>query len=197
MALPVSVTSFDGSKISYVAEKAFDGVMLMNSQLNVGAGPPVIRLEVGTNEVVVPQSVGGGQTFFLFWQGQRISGDFPSLGPAGPMMMPPPPGDLQLTEIEITGTEYRAALGTWILATKQDGVTVFLPPLRAKGDSLTITNWSSMSGFGPQDAKPLATCITHPDGNTSPFLTIRPGQSIKFVTIQGRMNNLRWIPYFL
>ena len=196
---PVNVTAFDGSKLSYVAEKAFDGVMLMNSQRNVGAGPPIIRINVGTNDVVVPQTVGGGQPFHLFWQGQRLSGDFSSSGGSGPLMPPPPPQpvDLQLTEIEITEPEYRVlGAGSWILASKLDGTKVFLPPLRSKGESVTITNWSSMSGFGTQEARPLQTFITQPDGTVAPFIPIQPGRSIKFVTIQGRMNNLRWVPYF-
>jgi hypothetical protein len=223
---PVSDVRIDGNQLSYTSNSEFSGVMLMNSQLNVGAGPPTIHIVPGSNNTTVPVPVGGGQPYHLFFQGRRISGDFISQGsapapapapgpmmppPAGPMpgqmpgpgpMMPPPAGILLgeeagINELEIVGER---ALGpdadgkTWFFATKEAGTRLVLPHLHRKGLNLTIVNWASMTGFGPEDAKPIELMIREQDGHVHPFFPLGPGESRRFISVRGLQGNLRWVP---
>jgi hypothetical protein len=225
---PVTAVRIDGNQLTYTSNGEFSGVMLMNSQLNVGAGPPTIRILQGTHTTSVPIAVGGGQPYFLFFQGRRLCADFIAAGPgmvppppppgmsnpvAPPFqqpgsaqapnpMMPPPAGILLgeeagMNEIEIMGER---ALGPdadgriWCFASKQEGARLILPHLHRKGQNLTIVNWASMTGFGPEDAKAIHLHVRQQDGAVTPFFPLGPGESRRFVSIRGRNGALRWVP---
>ncbi len=223
---PVTAVRIDGNQLTYTSNGEFSGVMLMNSQLNVGAGPPTIRILQGTHTTSVPMAVGGGQPYFLFFQGRRLCADFIATGPGmvppppppgmsnpvappfqqpGPMhnpMMPPPAGILlgeerSINELEIVGER---ALGPdadgkiWFFASKEAGTRLVLPHLHRKGQNLTIVNWASMTGFGPEDAKPIELMIREQDGHVHPFFPLGPGESRRFISIRGLQGNLRWVP---
>lgn len=232
---PVTAVRIDGNKLSYTSNMEFSGVMLMNSQLNVGAGPPTIQLVPGTHTTTVPMAVGGNQPYYLFFQGRRLCGDFIAAGPgfvppaSAPMPAPPAgisnpsasasapmpafqpgPGPIMpapasillgeeagMNEIEIAGER---ALGpdadgkTWCFASKAEGTRLILPPLQRKGQSITLINWASMCGFGPEDAKPLKLLIRQQDGAVTPFSPLQPGESRRFISIRGRDRSLRWVP---
>ena len=213
---PVTAVRIDGNQLSYTSNMEFNGVMLMNSQLNVGAGPPTIQILPGTQTTTVPMAVGGNQPYYLFFQGRRLCADFIAAGPGfvppapaqapapmpGPMM--PPAAAVLLgeeagvNEIEIAGER---ALGpdadgkTWCFASKADGTRLILPPLHRKGQSITLINWASMCGFGPEDAKPLDLMIRQQDGAVTPFFPLQPGESRRFISIRGRDRSLRWVPF--
>jgi hypothetical protein len=225
---PVTAVRIDGNQLSYTSNMEFNGVMLMNSQLNVGAGPPTIQLLPGTRTTTVPMAVGGNQPYYLFFQGRRLCADFIAAGPGfvppappagmsnppapvfqpgqGPMqgpMMPPAAAVLLgeeagVNEIEIMGER---ALGpdadgkTWCFASKEEGARLILPPLHRKGQSITLINWASMCGFGPEDAKPLELLIRQQDGAVTPFFPLQPGESRRFISIRGRDRSLRWVPF--
>ena len=87
---PVTNVRIDGNQLSYTSNESFSGVMLMNSQLNVGAGPPTIEIIPGTQTTAVPLAVGGGQPYHLFYQGRRLCEDFIASG-SGFVPPPPPP----------------------------------------------------------------------------------------------------------
>ncbi len=220
---PVTAVRIDGNQLTYTSNGEFSGVMLMNSQLNVGAGPPTIRILQGTHTTSVPMAVGGGQPYFLFFQGRRLCADFIATGPgmvppppppgmsnpvAPPFqpqpnpMMPPPAGILLgeeagINELEIVGER---ALGpdadgkVWFFASKEEGTRLVLPHLHRKGQNLTIVNWASMTGFGPEDAKPIELMIREQDGHVHPFFPLGPGESRRFISIRGLQGNLRWVP---
>ncbi len=234
---PVTSVRIDGNQLTYTSNGEFSGVMLMNSQLNVGTGPPTIQLLQGTHTTSVPIAVGGGQPYFLFFQGRRLCADFIAAGPGfvppppppgmsnppapvfqpgrGPMpasgsgsaqapnpMMPPPAGILLgeergINELEIVGER---ALGPdadgkiWFFASKEEGSRLVLPHLHRKGQNLTIVNWASMTGFGPEDAKPIELMIREQDGYVHPFFPLGPGESRRFISIRGLQGNLRWVP---
>ncbi len=220
---PVTAVRIDGNQLSYTSNSEFSGVMLMNSQLNVGAGPPTIQLVPGTHTTTVPMAVGGNQPYYLFFQGRRLCADFIAAGPgfvppaSAPMPAPgampafqPGPGPIMppaasvllgeeagMNEIEIAGER---ALGpdadgkTWCFASKAEGTRLILPPLQRKGQSITLINWASMCGFGPEDAKPLELLIRQQDGAITPFFPLQPGESRRFVSIRGRDGRLRWVP---
>lgn len=218
---PVTAVRIDGNQLSYTSNTEFSGVMLMNSQLNVGAGPPTIQILPGTHTTTVPMAVGGNQPYYLFFQGRRLCADFIATGP-GFVPPPPPPGmsnppapafqpgpmpapasvllgeEAGINEIEIAGER---ALGpdadgkTWCFASKAEGTRLVLPPLQRKGQSITLINWASMCGFGPEDAKPLELLIRQQDGAVTPFFPLQPGESRRFISIRGRDGSLRWVPY--
>jgi hypothetical protein len=223
VVFPVTAVRIDGNQLTYTSNMEFSGVMLMNSQLNVGAGPPTIRILQGSHTTTVPVAVGGGQPYFLFFQGRRLCADFIAMGPGmvppppppgmsnpvappfhqtGPNhMMPPPAGILLgeeagMNEIEIMGER---ALGPdadgriWCFASKQEDARLILPHLHRKGQNLTIVNWASMTGFGPEDAKPIHLHVRQQDGAVTPFFPLGPGESRRFVSIRGRNGALRWI----
>lgn len=218
---PVTAVRIDGNQLSYTSNMEFRGVMLMNSQLNVGVGPPTIQILPGTHTTTVPMAVGGNQPYYLFFQGRRLCADFIAAGPgfvppappAGmsnppapafqPGLMMPPQATVLLgeeagmNEIEIAGER---ALGpdadgkTWCFASKAEGTRLVLPPLQRKGQSITLINWASMCGFGPEDAKPLELFIRQQDGAVTPFFPLQPGESRRFFSIRGRDGRLRWVP---
>ncbi len=224
---PVTAVRIDGNQLSYTSNMEFNGVMLMNSQLNVGAGPPTIQILPGTHTTTVPMAVGGNQPYYLFFQVRRLCADFIAAGPGfvppappagmsnpvAPALAPMPPfqpgpmpapatvllgEEAGMNEIEIAGER---ALGpdaegkTWCFASKQEGTRLILPPLHRKGQSITLINWASMCGFGPEDAKPLELLIRQQDGAVTPFFPLQPGESRRFISIRGRDRSLRWVPF--
>lgn len=218
---PVTAVRIDGNQLSYTSNMEFSGVMLMNSQLNVGAGPPTIQILPGTHTTTVPMAVGGNQPYYLFFQGRRLCADFIAAGPgfvppappagmSNPVALPFQPGPMPvaasvllgeeagMNEIEIAGER---ALGpdadgkTWCFASKAEGTRLILPPLQRKGQSITLINWASMCGFGPEDAKPLELFIRQQDGAVTPFFPLQPGESRRFISIRGRDRSLRWVPF--
>jgi len=102
-----------------------------------------------------------------------------------------------VNEIEIAGER---SLGpdadgkTWCFASKAEGTRLILPPLQRKGQNVTLINWASMCGFGPEDAKPLELFIRQQDGAVTPFFPLQSGESRRFFSIRGRDGRLRWVP---
>jgi hypothetical protein len=83
--------------------------------------------------------------------------------------------------------------GVYFFASRTTDGCVYLPPFPPKGPagiSITVTNWASTEGFGPQDAKPFNVYF-----NSRDFITLHPGQKRSFTSIYTAQRGiLRWAP---
>ena len=83
--------------------------------------------------------------------------------------------------------------GLYFFASRTTDGCVYLPSFPPKGPagiSITVMNWASTEGFGPEDAKPFNVYF-----NSRDFITVMPGQKRSFTSIYTAQRGiLRWAP---
>ncbi len=82
--------------------------------------------------------------------------------------------------------------GKWFIATKLEDSRIILPNIQRDSYEIVINNWASMSGFGPNDAKPIMIWVTEPNGDQHPMFPLQPGETRTFVGIRTLNKSLRW-----
>jgi hypothetical protein len=98
-------------------------------------------------------------------------------------------------EIEFTKEVRLSNYGnsTYFFASRSTDGCVYLPPFSPAGPAgitITIMNWASTEGFGPQDAKPFNVYF-----NSRDFIALLPGQKRSFTSIYTAQRGiLRWAP---
>lgn len=110
------------------------------------------------------------------------------------------PGNMSMTapiqpfcEIEIIDTTLRIpGPGKWFIATKRDESRIILPIIRSESQEIVVQNWASMSGFGPNDAKPIMIWVTEQNGDEHPMFPLQPGETRTFIGIRTSYQGLRW-----
>jgi hypothetical protein len=78
---------------------------------------------------------------------------------------------------------------------KKEGGRVILPKMISPGHQLSIYNWASAEGYGPETAKPILMCGQEADGKVYDMFPLQPGQKLTFVVIRATSGRLRWAPF--
>jgi len=83
----------------------------------------------------------------------------------------------------------------FFFCSKKEGGRIVLPKMVSPGHQLSIYNWASAEGYGPETAKPILMCGQEADGKVYDMFPLQPGQKLTFVVIRATSGRLRWAPF--